>query len=122
MKDLFEQTVIDSFRFLQDKYGFSTPVAEDFGREIFVRYRRADQIVSISWEIGSSPITEIFYPSAETGAAPVPWASRDGVQRSRRFPKVRPATRFTNDETSMVKYLEESAREFEEIEATWLKG
>jgi hypothetical protein len=70
-KNLFEKAVIDNFRFLQDRYGFSAPASEDFGREIFVRYERANQTVSISYEFGSSPLVEIFYPSEETGAAMV---------------------------------------------------
>jgi hypothetical protein len=40
-------------------------------------------------ETGGHPIVELFYPSAETGEAPVPWAERNGVQRSRRIPRLR---------------------------------
>ena len=121
MKDLFEQIVINSFQFLHDKYGFSTPVTEDFGREISIRYTRDHQTVSIAWEIGNSPMIEIIHPSMETGATPVPWVSKDGVQRSRRFPKLRPSARFADDETSVVTYIKEIAAKFEETEETWLK-
>jgi hypothetical protein len=120
-KNLFEKAVIDNFRFLQDRYGFSAPASEDFGREIFVRYERANQTVSISYEFGSSPLVEIFYPSEETGAAPIPWATKDGVQRSRRFPKLKLATRFSGDEASMVKHIEEMSVKFEEAESNWLR-
>ena len=121
-KDLFNKTVIDSFRFLQDRYGFSAPVSEDFGREIVVRYERGYQTVSISYEFGSSPLIEIFYPSKETGAVPIPWATRDGVQRSRRFPKLKLETRFSDDEASMIRYIGELSVRFEEVESNWLRG
>jgi hypothetical protein len=48
-KKLFEKAVIDSFHFLQDRYGFSAPVANDYGREIFVKYERGNQTVSVSY-------------------------------------------------------------------------
>ena len=121
-KNLFEKSVIDKFQFLQTRYGFSAPVTKDFGREIFVNYERANQTVSISYEYGSSPTIEIFYPSEETGAAPVPWAAKDGVPRSRRFPKLRSLTRFSEDDTSMEKHISEMALKFEEVESEWLKA
>jgi hypothetical protein len=121
-KNLFEKSVNDNFRYLQEKYGFSTAVTEDFGREIFIRYERNYQTVSISYEYGSSPLIEIFYPSIETGDRPVPWASKNNVQRSRRFSKTRPKTRFSDDETSIEKYIEEIAFEFEKIESKWLEA
>lgn len=120
-KNLFEKTVVENFRFLQDRDGFSAPVTNDYGREIFIRYERANQTVSISYEFGNSPLIEIFYPTAETGAAPIPWAVKDGVQRSRRFPKLQLTLRFSGDDTSMVKYIEELAVKFEEAESQWLK-
>jgi hypothetical protein len=59
-KKLFEKSVNDSFRFLQDRYGFSTPVATDYGREIFVKFERGNQTVSISYEFGMTPLIEIL--------------------------------------------------------------
>ena len=122
-KHLFEKSVNNNFRYLQEKYGFSAAaVVEDYGREIFVRYERNYQTVSISYEYGSSPLIEIFYPSSETGDKPVPWASKNNVQRSRRFSKTRPKSHFSDDETSIEKYIEEIALEFEKIESKWLEA
>ena len=121
-KNLFEKSVIDNFRFLQDKYGFSTPVAKDYGREIFVRYERDNQTVSISYEFGMSPLIEIFYPSTESEEKSIPWASKGNVQRGRRFPKIRLATHFSDDENSIVKYIKELSLEFEKIESKWLES
>jgi hypothetical protein len=119
-KKLFEKAVIDSFHFLQDRYGFSAPVANDYGREIFVKYERGNQTVSVSYEYGMTPLIEIFYPSVETGDRPVPWAEKNNVQRSRRFPKYRLAIRFSDDENSTPKYIKEMSLEFEKTESSWL--
>jgi hypothetical protein len=118
-----KKTIIDNFRYLQDRYGFSAPITKDFGREIFIKYERANHTVSISYEFSSSPLIEIFYPSAETGESPIPWASKGKVQRSRRFPKIRLTTRFSDsdEENSMTKHIKEMSLEFERIEAKWLK-
>ena len=121
-KNFFEQTVISNFRFLQDHYGFSTPVMEDYGREIFIRYERDKQTVSISFEFGSSPLVEIFYPSAETREPPIPWASRNGVRRTRRIPRLNIKNLFLGDENSMTQYIQEIALEFEKVEAEWLEA
>jgi len=120
-KNILEREVKVNFRFLQDKYSFSEPVANDYGREIFINYDRANQTVSISYEFGGSPRIEILYPSAETGDRLVPWATKDGVQRSRRFPKIRLVSRFSDDENSIAVYVKEMAVEFEKIESNWLK-
>jgi len=121
-KKLFENTVTDNFRFLLDKYGFSAPITEDFGREIFVKYERVNQTVSISYEFGSSPLIEIFYPSTESEEKSIPWAAKGNVQRSRRFPKIRIATRFSDDENSIAEYIKELSLEFEKIESKWLES
>lgn len=121
-KNLFEKTVLDSFRFLQDKYGFSEPVANDYGREMFINYDRANQTVSISYEFDGSPRIEILYPSVETRDRPVPWAEKNNVQRSRRFPKYKIAIRFSDDENSMPKYIKEMSLEFEKVESSWLNA
>jgi hypothetical protein len=121
-KNLFEKCVDDSFRFLQETYGFSVPVATDYGREIFVKFERGNQTVSISYEFGGSPRIEIFYPFAETGDRPVPWAEKNNVQRSRRFPRYKLAIRFIDDENLMPSYIKEMAHEFERVESIWLSG
>ena len=120
-KNLLETIVNNNFRYLQEKYGFSAAATEDLGREIIVRYERDNQTVSILYEHGSSPLIEIFYPSIEIGDNPIPWASKNNLQRSRRSPKIKPKTRFLNDEVSTEKYIEEIALEFETIEVKWLE-
>ena len=121
-KKLFEKSVIENFHFLQDKYDFSAPVTKDFGREIYVRYERVNQTVAISYEFGMSPLIEIFYPSSETGDKSIPWESKSNMQRSRRFPKIKPTTLFSDDETSIETYLKEMALEFEKAEMEWLEA
>ena len=120
-KTVFEQTVTTEFRFLQDRYNFSAPVVEDFGREIFIKYDRVDQTISISYEFGGSPLIEIFHPSDKDGEVYPTWASKNGVKRIRRFPKLKLGSRFSNDETSIVKYIKEMSTELERVESDWLK-
>ena len=121
--DIFQNGVIESFRYLQDEYNFSAPVAEDLGREIFIKYERDGQTVSISLEHGSKPLIEIFYPSSETGDTPVPWASINGINRSRRFPKIETNSKFieTNEKES-TKHIKEMSISLEANEKIWLKA
>ncbi|MBL8091842.1 MAG: hypothetical protein KF758_15815 [Anaerolineales bacterium] len=120
-KNLFEKTVKENFYFLQDKYGFLAPVVTDYGREIYVKYERGNQTVSISYEFGSNPLIEIFYPSNETGDKSIPWASKNDVKRSRRFSKVKTSILFSDDEDVIKNYVKEISLEFETIEKTWLQ-
>ena len=122
-KNIFENVVKEEFHFLQRKYGFSSPVTEDYGREIFIKFERNAQTISISLEYGTSPLIEIFYPSSETGDKPTPWASKDGVERSRRFPKLKINTKYSDENENSVKgYIKEMSCVFEEKEAEWLKA
>lgn len=122
-KDTFEQTTKNEFRFLQDKYGFLSPITEDFGREIYVRFDRNNQTVSISYEFGSSPLIELFYPAIETGEPSTPWAEKNGVRRTRRFPDIKVVTYFIeNDPSAMIKQIKQMAKELEITELSWLKA
>lgn len=122
-KDFFQKSILENFNFLQDEYNFSTPVTEDYGREIFIKYERGNQTVSISLEIGSNPLIEIFHPSSETGDKPVPWASKNGIDRSRRFPKVETCSKFIEtDEKESTNHIKEMSISFKNNEQPWLKA
>jgi len=119
---IFERDCCTAFRRLVDVYGFAEPVIEPLGREIFVRYLKGYREVSISYEPGASPLVELFYPSSETGDRPTPWAEEDGVQRSRRFPRLQVAETFSEkDPTSFARFLDASAKALERVEPAFLK-
>jgi hypothetical protein len=110
-----------AFRRLVDTFGFSEPEIESIGRETFVRYHRGDQTISIAHEAGSAPLVELFYPSAETGERPVPWAERNGVPRSRRIPHLGVTENCIEaDPRSMSLYLAANARALERVERNFL--
>ena len=121
--NLFANIVKEEFQYLNDRYGFLPPITEDFGREIFVRFERKEQTVSISLEHGNSPLIEIFFPSSETGDNPTPWLEKNGIERSRRFPSIAINSNFKeDDENSMKDYVREMSSAFEEKESEWLKA
>ena len=47
-KNIFVNVVKEEFHFLQGKYGFSSPVTEDYGREIFIKFERNSQSIFCS--------------------------------------------------------------------------
>jgi len=53
------------FAFLVDRYGFSGPEVEDFGRECVIRYQKGKKTVAIAYEVGVGPIVELFFPSRD---------------------------------------------------------
>ena len=121
--EVFVRTTLSAFRRLVDKYGFAEPVIEPIGRETYVRYLKGHRDVSISYEPGGAPIVEFFYPSADTGEPPTPWAEKDGVQRTRRFPKYRIDVRFKDsDQASFAPYLEATAIALERDECEYLQS
>jgi hypothetical protein len=61
----FVTPCLESFHFLETRYGFDAPVVEQLGRECFIRYRKGGHWVSIAYEPGSSPIVELFHPPLE---------------------------------------------------------
>ena len=81
----FINAVQQAFSTLVTAYGFEVPAVEDLGREVYVLYHRGTRTVSVSMESGGRPIVELFYPSLETGEAPVAWARRNGMDRARRI-------------------------------------
>ena len=122
-KDIFQKSVLENFKYLQVEYNFSYPVTEDLGREIFIKYERNNQTVSISLEAGSEPLIEIFHPSSETGHEPVPWASKNGINRSRRFPKVETHSKFIEtDENESIQHIKEMSVSLKKNEQPWLKA
>lgn len=83
----YEAAARRAFHALTERFGFAHPQTERLGRESYVRFRKGTRFVSIAWEPGTAPIVELFLPSAESGDPPLPWAERDGVAYSRRFPR-----------------------------------
>lgn len=119
--EVFVRTTLSAFRRLVDEHGFAEPVIEPIGRETYVRYLKGYREVSIAYEPGAAPIVEFLYPSSETGERPTPWAEKDGVQRTRRFPNYRIDVRFKDsDQTSFAPYLEATARALERDEREYL--
>ena len=80
--------VDEEFSFLQSKYGFGKLVIRNLGREVFFDYERDDETISISFEVGSKPIIEVYIPSDKTNIKPTPWAAKGEIKRSRLFPKI----------------------------------
>ncbi len=120
--EIFVRTCVSAFQRLVDRYGFAEPVIEQLGREAYVRYRKGHREVSIAYEPGAAPTVEFFYPSSETGERPTPWAEKDGVQRTRRFPKYRIDVRFKDsDQKSFAPYLEATADALERDEREYLQ-
>jgi len=83
----FEESCAKAFHFLVDRFGFQPPVVERIGRESYVRFHKGPRTVSIAWEPGGPPVVEMFLPTAGSGLPETPWAERDGVPYSRRFPR-----------------------------------
>jgi len=87
-RNSFQLACVDAFRPLVDDFDFDEPEVESIGRESYVRFHKGSRTVSVACEHGLTPIVELFYPSAETGEPPVPWASRDGIPYARRIPRL----------------------------------
>ena len=117
----FTEPCCKAFRFLSERYGFTEPEVETIGRESFVRFKRDYQTVSIAYEPGCPPIVELFYPCSEKGEPPVPWAKKDGIQRTRRIPRLNLEESFVESNLDSIRrYLNSSARALEEVENKWL--
>ena len=107
--------------FLVTRHGFEPPNVERIGRETYVRFHRGNRTLSVSWEAGLAPIVEIFEPQKAPTDKVVSWAERNGVARTRRFPRVRPTTKFNPDDTSLLeRYFAEVAAQLEKEEESWL--
>jgi len=119
----FIRECCNAFRRLVDSHGFAEPEIERIGRETYVRYRKGHHEVSIAYEHGTSPIVELYYPSSETGERPIPWTERNGVERSRRIPRLAVAERVTeSDPTSFARYLDASVSALETVESVFLEA
>ena len=53
------------FAFLTERYGFSEPKEEQFGRERFIIYQKRDRFVSIAYELFGKPVVEFYHSSFE---------------------------------------------------------
>jgi hypothetical protein len=117
------QLVEQEFVFLREKYGFKAIVTRDHGREVFFDYERGLETISISFEIGQAPIIEVFIPSEISGEKAVPWAAKNGIQRSRRFPKLVVGSTFQSSNLNSVQeYIRSLAKAFEASEDKWLNA
>jgi len=116
--------IIESaFRFLEVKYGFTKLGVKNYGREVFIEYERDVDTVSISIEIGSAPLVEIFIPSEGTDHKPIPWAAKNNIQRARLFPKIKVNKEFQiSDPVIVAEYFGEMANQFETSQAAWLNA
>jgi hypothetical protein len=113
----------DAFAFLVDQFGFAEPEIEAIGREQFVRFHRNNSTVTIAWELGLSPIVELFYPPGSPMERPVSWAERNGVARCRRIPCLRvPASYDDNDPESFAAYVRAQAAALSQSEQAWLSA
>lgn len=63
-----------AFEFLVAEYGFSKPVAKQYGHEVYVEYQKNDRLVSVVYEISFYPLVEFFHPTRDI--------------RNRRIPKL----------------------------------
>ncbi len=111
------------FAFLQNKYGFDSLITRNNGREICFDFERNAETISISLELGGTPIVEVFVPSAKINEKPTPWAIKDGIQRSRLFPKLDINKKYESENTkSIQEYFGAMASELEVSESGWLNA
>jgi len=117
------QMIEEAFSFLRAKYGFGNPVVKDYGRELFVEFERNADTISISIEVGSTPLVEVFIPVEGTAYKPVPWASKNNIQRARLFPRLKISRKFVpNDSEAVAEYLAEMAEQLDATQAEWLNA
>jgi hypothetical protein len=94
----------------------------ELGRECFVRYHKGAATVAITFEPGTTPIVELFFPAGRSDSV-VPWAERDGVAYSRRLPLLRPSAKCTAaDPESFAGYLEQLMAELAQVESEFLRA
>ena len=107
--------------FLVERHGFAPPETERIGHETYVRYHRGDRTLSIAWEPGLTPVVELFQPAQSPADKVEFWAARNGVARTRRFPRVRPTTKFNpNDRAQLESYFGEVGAQLSKEEESWL--
>ena len=59
----FTTPCLKAFAPLVSQYGFSGPVVEQMAQERYVRFTRAEKMISIVYEPGNPPFVDLFYPS-----------------------------------------------------------
>lgn len=116
----FAGASISAFRTLVDEFKYDAPEIEQGGREVYVRYHKGARTVSIAYEPGSAPCVELFHPPTDPSEQPVPWATRNGVARCRRFPRLSLRTGISWGTSSPGEYLTECARALVAAERSWL--
>jgi len=117
------QKIEEAFSFLRTKYGFGYPVVKDYGRELFVEFERNAETISISIEVGSAPLVEVFIPVEGTAYKSVPWTAKNNIQRTRLFPKLKISRKFMpNDSEAVTEYLAEMAEQLDVTQAEWLNA
>lgn len=103
-----------AFAFLVDRYGFSGPEIEDFGRECVIVYQKGKKTVSIAYEAGCGPVVELYFPSRDI--------------KNRRFPQHGPVDRPSKkkklqrwDDEMLLAFLTRSTSELETYERDFLE-
>jgi hypothetical protein len=118
--DTFATACRAAFDALAERYGFAAAEVEALGPETYVRYRRGERTISICFERGLPPIIELFHPATEPGEAALPWARRNGVDRSRRGLRIPHAGNFPPAEANLDAYLRACAAALEQGQQAWL--
>jgi len=119
-RDTFVIACRAAFDALAERYGFAAAEIETLGPETYVRYHRGERTISICFERGLPPIVALFYPAAETGEAALPWARRNGVDRSCRGLRIPHAGNFPPAEADLDAYLRACAAALEHGQQAWL--
>ena len=109
------------FSYLSARYGFGKLKVRDLGLKVFFELYRGLEAISVSVEIGTAPLIEIFVPAEETNEKATPWAKKAGVPRARLFPKLDCSKQHNlKDLTAYESCIAEIAREFELSQEEWL--
>ena len=119
-REPFAEMCIEAFRALVDEFQFEDPEVERIGREVYVRYHKGLRTVSLANEPGSPPIIELFHPPTSAAEKTEFWATRGGVARCRRFPKLRLVPGLAWESPLRDEYLAASARALVDVERAWL--
>jgi hypothetical protein len=109
----FVTPCLEAFSFLESRFGFSSPLVEQLGRECFIRYHKTDRWVSIAYEPGSVPIVELFHPTDDIKDRRIP-RLQNGLANPRRFSDA--------DESQQRQTLQAQAASLETVEREFLSG
>lgn len=107
----FVNPCLEAFEFLETRFGFDAPEIEQIGRECFIRYRKGNRWVCISYEPGVVPIVELFHPTREIKHRRIPRLN-SGLANPRRF--------TDTDEAQQRQALQAQAADLEAVEREFL--